>query len=640
MSAARKRPDTVNERLIEAVRGRLDADLPVRRSLPQWGRIHVDRQLPFLCVYRRPPKGTDPGTDRLVTTEASYLVSSGASRFHAGLSELVSGVADTLTCIFGAFLVVEIWAGTNHSADEDEEHAVGRPRFRVIAPRGAALGGFLDTFENALSGITIRRRHARVVVQRSARWHPKRFQPLLPAETAIRLGCTVLGLEVDPVYRDPETGEPYPVVLRQYRRALSRALRRTFFEFARRRTTQRPAHFHVLGRRAVVKAVWEIDRRLSEVSDRFDFLLQVTPVNGIQAWNRFQKDRFDRLPVFHYRPLLADPAVLKRRLFDIPVERVEDPALAFLFRQKQEEVERQITMLQDLNTRRFLLGSRQLYEDPDDKLDATARYLLERIRPHARDASTGGYLDARAFAELARTEISHYRSVWPEIRSGVEIREDVTTGLMVSRGSMLIGKNTRIPASRAEALLQHEVGTHVLTYFNGKAQPFRQLYSGLAGYETFQEGLAVLSEYMVGGLSAPRLRLLAARVVAVRMMVDGASFLDTFRSLTLIHGLSRQNAFTVTMRIYRGGGLTKDAGYLLGLVKILRYLGKGGELAPLYVGKIAREHVSIITELRWRQVLKEPPLMPRWYGLPESEQRLTYLRTGVEVQDLVKGRGK
>ena len=49
-------------------------------------------------------------------------------------------------------------------------------------------------------------------------------------------------------------------------------------------------------------------------------------------------------------------------------------------------------------------------------------------------------------------------------------------------------------AEKAAALLAHEVGTHIVTYVNGKAQPFRQLYAGLAGYEAFQEGIAVLAE--------------------------------------------------------------------------------------------------------------------------------------------------
>ncbi len=37
---------------------------------------------------------------------------------------------------------------------------------------------------------------------------------------------------------------------------------------------------------------------------------------------------------------------------------------------------------------------------------------------------------------------------------------------------------------------------------------------GLAGYEETQEGLAVLAEFLVGGLSPHRLRQLAVRVVA------------------------------------------------------------------------------------------------------------------------------
>jgi hypothetical protein len=117
----------------------------------------------------------------------------------------------------------------------------------------------------------------------------------------------------------------------------------------------------------------------------------------------------------------------------------------------------------------------------------------------------------------------------------------------------------------------------VLTYFNGRAQPFRQLYSGLAGYEELQEGLAVLSEYLAGGFSRPRLRLLAARVIAVRRLIEGASFLETFRELDRQYEFSRYTAFTVTMRVYRAGGLTKDACYFKGLLRLLEALLRAPE---------------------------------------------------------------
>jgi uncharacterized protein (TIGR02421 family) len=211
---------------------------------------------------------------------------------------------------------------------------------------------------------------------------------------------------------------------------------------------------------------------------------------------------------------------------------------------------------------------------------------------------------------------------------------------MVSQGNLLIGRSTKIPTSRVEALLQHEVGTHVLTYFNGRAQPFQQLYTGLAGYEELQEGLAVLAEYLVGGLSRPRLRLLAGRVVAVQCLVDGASFIDTFRHLHRTYGFEQRTAFTITVRVYRSGGLTKDAVYLRGLVRVLEYLKGGGELDPLFVGKIMSDHIPIIRELQARQVLRPVPLRPRYLDNPRTAPKLERLRTGLTVLNLVERRKK
>ena len=90
------------------------------------------------------------------------------------------------------------------------------------------------------------------------------------------------------------------------------------------------------------------------------------------------------------------------------------------------------------------------------------------------------------------------------------------------------------------------------------------------------------------------------------------------------------------MRTYRGGGLTKDAVYLRGLGQILDYLSSGGRLEPLFIGKIAVNHIPIVRELRWRGVLREPPLTPRYMNEPEALQRLQYLQGGVSVIDLLK----
>ncbi|MCE9625755.1 MAG: flavohemoglobin expression-modulating QEGLA motif protein, partial [Deltaproteobacteria bacterium] len=284
-------------------------------------------------------------------------------------------------------------------------------------------------------------------------------------------------------------------------------------------------------------------------------------------------------------------------------------------------------------------GSLQLFGGVSPTLLGMAQTILKVFSPRSREENPGWNLDAAGFSERAREEIAYYRKRYPRFAARVEVREDIASGLMVSRGNLLVGTYTKIPVSRVEALLNHEVGTHLVTYYNGRAQPFRQLYSGLAGYEELQEGLAVLAEYLVGGLSRPRVRLLAGRVLATKAMIDGADFMETFRMLTEEYGFEKKGAFTITLRIFRGGGLTKDAVYLRGVVSIFQYLREGGDLNTLFVGKISSAHVPVIQELQWRGVLKRPPLMPRYMDNPDSLKLLEQLRRGVNVLDLLKRRG-
>ncbi len=613
--------------LIRTVARRLAENKRVRRTLPRSGRLHIDRQLPFLCIYRRPPNRDDTGTSRLVSGEASYLVSSGATTLHASLSALVESVVQTMAKQFGAFLIVEVWSAPDGGRANDPAQPSVLPSFRVVAPKSAALTKTVDALVSGLKLVRVLKQGVEVEVLRQKTNSAPGLKRLLSKTAARESNVSTIGVEVPPVYRHKKKGDSFPLVLQSLRRSIGLALRRGIYEFARHRTTHRPAHFHALGRNAVVKAVWNVDQQLAEVSNAFDYLLQLTPVNSNDAWNEFRRSKMQQIPEFHYRPLPMDPGLLKRKLFNIPMERVEDPALHELFQEKQSELERKITMLEDRDTPRFLHGSMQLFGDVEDDLLELAKDLLKRLGSGRKRDSSRGELSAEEFAQRVRQEIDHYRQTCPDFTAKARVVGDVA-GLIVSRGSLLIARNSTIPVARVEALLAHEVGTHLLTYFNGRAQPFRQLYSGLAGYEELQEGLAVLSEYLVGGLSRSRMKQLAARVVAARMLIDGASFIDTYRVLDDDHGFTQRPAFNITMRIYRGGGLTKDIVYLRGLRRILKYVQRGGQLDPMLVGKMAVEHIPIIKELQFRKVLKPPPSRPRYLQDRAAIMRLESLRGG------------
>jgi uncharacterized protein (TIGR02421 family) len=636
LSNVTEKPVRITEQLVAAVCQRLAENKRVRRQLPHRGRLHIDRLLPFICVYRRPAKGSDPGTDRLVTSEASYVVASSLPEHKLGLTKLLRGVTRIMGGHFGAFLLLEIWADATSPGRAAKVDYVPRPAFRLFGPTRGALEPLVESFRSALSGIQLAKQQAVVTWAPALTRRPPDMPPIMSNNALRELDCTVLGLAVSPVYRHPKSNVIYPIVLRQLQRQLTNALRRGFYKFVQSYTKHDHAHFHMLGRRAVVRAVWDVDEQLEQVARSFDTLLQITPVNAYRAWNEFKRNRFEKTPVFRYRPLPADPVLLKRKLYDTPIERVEDPTLQQLFREKQDELDRRITLVQDINTPNFVHGSIQLFGGVEDELLRLARHILAKVTWRTREESAGGYVNAQQFAARAEAEIAWFRHQWPAVTSGVEIRGDVTAGLMVSCGRLLISRTAKFPSSRVDPLLQHEVGTHVLTHYNGWAQPFKQLGSGLAGYEPLQEGLAVLAEYLTGGISRPRLRLLAARVAVAKSMLCGATFIDAFRELHRLYNFPQRIAYYATMRTFRGGGFTKDAMYLRGLCQVLEYLKGGAELEPLLIGKIGLDHVPLIRELQWRGVLKEAPLRPRYLDAPQASRRLGRLKEGLTVMDLLE----
>jgi uncharacterized protein (TIGR02421 family) len=372
-----------------------------------------------------------------------------------------------------------------------------------------------------------------------------------------------------------------------------------------------------------------IDRELADIALGYRFLLDVTPVNLIEARRRFFDDGTP--PEFRYRPLEDDVDVVASRLAKVDAHAVEDATLSHVLQAKHREVGLQIEMLRCRGSTDFLPLSTELYGAVSPLLLAAAEQLLDEIvvPPLDREQS----LDAATFAQLAEAELDRYRRACPDIDVHVQVRDDGSS-VMVAHGDVFIASTARFAPSRVMALLQHEVGTHVVTYVNGTHQPLRLLAAGLAGYEETQEGLAVLAEYMVGGLTASRLRQLAARVIAVHKMVDGASFRDVHQALIDI-GMSRTPAFSITARVFRSGGLTKDAVYLRGLIDLMAHLGGGRDLDVLWLGKMALADAPLVEQLRVRGLLHDPVLRPRFLDDPAAQARLRQAGAVTALADLI-----
>jgi uncharacterized protein (TIGR02421 family) len=621
-------PTRLTDQLIRDITTRLAKGRRVRRSLPPGGRVHIDRQLPFLFVYRPPNTGIDPGIAGLVSGEASYLIAPARARTHSWTSRLVERIAEVLSTTFGGFLIIEIWGA------DDTDGAPYAPiaSFRVVADKGWADSPTVERLSASLARVLIHKRMAKVVVEPVGRFSPPGLPALLTVQQARRLNARYVGIEVAPIHRNHATGEEFPLLQRSLARQLDTAFRRAAFEFARSETVHRPLHYEALGRRTFVRAVMEVDRALSTVSEAFDLLLTVTPTNTEAAFRAFQRSKYNKPPQFRYRPRTIDPALLKRAVFDAKVERIEDPTLEYIFREKQRELDLKLTLVGERERPGFLPTGLALFGNIDSQLVDLASSLTAGLLGKSR-GNGGRKVDAAGFATRAESEFARYRTAMPVMTGKVIIRDDIVS-LMVSAGDLMIGSGMSFPASRVEPLIQHEVGTHAVTYWNGRAQPFSLLANGLANHDELQEGLAVFAEYLVGGLTPTRLRTLAGRVLAARSVVDGAHFMDTFRLLRADHGFAARTAFLITMRVHRGGGLVKDAVYLRGLLKVTEFIKAGGRLDTLFVGKMATEHAPVIEELLRRQVLVPPPLRPSYLDAPDTHYRIERVRNGLNLEDL------
>jgi uncharacterized protein (TIGR02421 family) len=376
-----------------------------------------------------------------------------------------------------------------------------------------------------------------------------------------------------------------------------------------------------------------VDARLAEIERVVDPLLNLTPLNAAEAWTDFERSDFGVAPTLRLRPLDFDPDLVRRELYDLEIEDVTDPALHTLLRAKRDEVAREVTALEDRDTSRFVYGSLQLHGGITPALAAAAEELLDTIP--AQGPSVGS-VTASAFADAARAELERYRAAYPDFPVHLDVRDDISE-LMVSFGRVLVPEAAGFRADRVEPLLHHEIGTHVVTYANGSRQPLSLLTTGLPGYDETQEGLAVLAEYLTGGLDPRRLRVLAARVVAVGQVLDGAGFLENGEALRTDRALPARPAWSIAIRAVVGGGSVKDAIYLRGITRILQALAEGLSLDVLLVGKLALDHVPLVQDLLDRGVLNPPWVRPRWLDVPGAQERLEKLRAGASVLELYEG---
>ena len=601
----------------------------LRQEIGKHGRVHVDRPLPFIALHRAPIDEGPSLARRVALTSPAYAVWPGPAEDAAAAAALAA-VLNGQAKHFPHILIVSLYDLPRPEPAADDTPELPAFEARIGAAKDALSQAAAKALTDAMGKVEIDLRLCGI-----AKAPAPKMEPGIAKIVAGRGGYAHISLGLPRIDIAPGGREFYPQVFHDLAVATFDALLKAACAFMAKAELGAPHHYRMLGRSAFIDAARSVDTKLNHICRDFDFLLSVSPINTTQAYDQFEASKWRKPPDFQYRPLTVDPVEAKRALYRIDLKGVEDPTLETLFAEKRQEIDHQLTMLELRNSPRFRFASLMLYEPVDSALREAAREILAADSP--RKEAGDGEADCHEVADAAQNMIDRYAARDPAFAVKVELRDDIAAGMMVSSDNLYISTATKMPRHRVEPLLHHEIGIHLLTFVNGAEQGLNIFKRGLAGYEGFQEGLGVFAEWAVGGLTRARLRLLAARVLAVDAMTDGVDFLEVFTLLRKEHGFSARTAFHVAARVFRSGGLAKDAIYLRGFKAVLDLLAAGQSLDPYWYGKIDARHVGVVEELAERGLLRKPALAPEFLSSEVVVARIAGLRKKLSFSSLLAG---
>ncbi|QDP02125.1 flavohemoglobin expression-modulating QEGLA motif protein [Thalassotalea sp. PS06] len=428
----------------------------------------------------------------------------------------------------------------------------------------------------------------------------------------------VLPTEVKKVFMDETSGDVYPLVLEELKAGFKDAISETAAYFMRRYGKKKRVRKADVLSSSIGKEVINLDKQLFTLARHVETLNFINPVNLVAERNKFLKRNSYLAPAFKYKQLDINPYDFREQLYKLPVDDVSDASIGQLYRHVIDNLANKIDLLTSIGTEDFVYNSLKYYGEPSQADIANARFLLHLNPEDAADAQP---LTADRAIEYFRQQASDWG-----LKCRIEKSSKIVAKAMVNneKAQLLINKDAMFSKQEIHAFAYHELGIHMLTTINAKQQPLRVFGLGLPGNTYAQEGLALYSEYCSGSLTIDRLQTIALRVIAVKYMLEHGDFVKTYHALLNDYDLEKDKAFTLTTRVYRGGGFTKDYLYLKGFRDVMG-LAKLGSIDNLLVGKTGLLDFAVTNELVERGMINKP----------EPLFELNYQESGNPILDFI-----
>jgi uncharacterized protein (TIGR02421 family) len=435
----------------------------------------------------------------------------------------------------------------------------------------------------------------------------------------------VLATEVQKVFMNELNGQPFPLVIQTLAKGFKTAIINNSQYYINALSNFNVKRKSSLLGGEISPELTKMDKKLYRLVKNFEILGHVNPVNIEVEKKRFLKSKFNTNPAFRYKPLTIDPHEFKSKMYRLDVDSIEDVHIRQIYTEIIGAYSDKVDMLSTLGTDKFLYNSLRYFGEPSQKDIDNANFLLYcNELPLFQEEE---YLDSSYVKEIFRKEVDSYG-----FQFKVEEVSNIPSDAIVinSKKLMLLKKGAKFTETRLRALVNHEIGVHMVTTMNAQNQPLNFLSLGLPKNTYTQEGLAIMSEMLSGCLTIKRLKELALRVLAVESLTNGNDFKTTYHKLLEEFNPDKNMLYYLVTRVYRGGGFTKDYLYLRGFRKMLGYQEEGINMDNLFLGKTTHKHLPLLNELVDRGILNPPKYKCNAFVNPvEIDPTLKYITNSI-----------
>jgi len=332
----------------------------------------------------------------------------------------------------------------------------------------------------------------------------------------------------------------------------------------------------------------QIDLRFYQLLNKVELLLYINPINAEKERQKFYKSGYSIDPVFRYPKCTLNLRAIRKELFKLEMQKIENEAIAELYEQLRWYFSGILDCVEHVGKKElFLRSSLKTFGAPS---------ALDLQRAHALIKASKSKINLTSSQRLHTTEeaLEYMNSFVNQYGFNVTVKSatHMSSKAMVSNSkkSVILKRGEHFSALELEALANHEIGVHLVTTFNAENQRLKIFSLGFPFNVQTQEGLAVLAEYYSGALNFDRIFELAVRVVLADNVIKGQSFAASFDQLVGEYKLSRDHAFKLVTRLYRGGGFTKDRLYLPGFIELIKQHPNEETMNWLLAGKTASDY--------------------------------------------------